>query len=586
MKVMRTNKFIAGVLASTFLAGCSVEQRVNTKVDADIAEASSQASSAAAPGRAANTSPIKVRNDVFVGASAVRNEHGEPLPAKFESAKGVTLVRTTPVSLRDIASALTDITKIPVIVAAQHMPSAAAAQAPQQAQSQMSQGGPLPGMANGPIPEGFPLGQALSALGNSGAPGGPQNAAAQLAASSSISDIGGNSNSMPLNYSGKLSGLLNMLASNFNITWSYNGGKIVIQSVVTRSYDIPALPIIASLSFDLTSKSEASSSESGGGASSNSGQAATTKSATDIYKDLQGAIATLAGPNRSSIDSMTGVVTVTADPATADRVGGYIKELNQRLAKQIAISVKVWNVALNDQEDFDLDVKAIFTEAGKYGLNVGTGVASSGIVPAATGGAAGLGWALLDTSSKWNGSNALVQALSKRGDVSVVTTASVTTVNGVPVPLQVGSLRDYVKKVTTTVTDQGSQTQIEPGSVTAGFNLHLVPRVDRSGDLLLQYGINISELTGSQDGFDTFQTGGQTVQLRRMNQRNFIQQARIPNGNTLVLAGFEQVRSSANKQGLGPSQIPFLGGSSKVAMQREIVVIAITPTILDLSAKN
>jgi type II secretory pathway component GspD/PulD (secretin) len=122
--------------------------------------------------------------------------------------------------------------------------------------------------------------------------------------------------------------------------------------------------------------------------------------------------------------------------------------------------------------------------------------------------------------------------------------------------------------------------------VTAGFNLHLVPRVDRSGDLLLQYGINISELTGSQDGFDTFETGGQTVQLRRMNQRNFIQQARIPNGNTLVLAGFEQVRSSANKSGLGPSQIPFLGGKSTVAMQREIVVIAITPTILDLSAKN
>jgi type IVB pilus formation R64 PilN family outer membrane protein len=586
MKVMRTNKFLAGILASTFLAGCSVEQRVNTKVDADVSEASSQAVAAAAPGRAANISPIKVRNDVFVGSSAVRNEHGDPLPAKFETAKGISIVRTSAVSLREIAAALTDITKLPVIVAAQHMPTAAQSSAPATPGAAPQQQGPLPGMANGPIPEGFPLGQALSALGGSNGPTSPQSTVSQIANSNSISDVGGSGNAMPLNYSGKLSGLLNMMSSNFNITWSYKGGKIVIESVVTRSFDIPALPIIASLSFDLTSKSETTTSGDSGGASSSSGQQATTKSATDIYKDLQAAIGTLAGANRSSIDTMTGVVTITADPATADRVGNYIKELNQRLSKQIAISVKVYNVALNDQEDFDLDVKAIFTEAGKYGVDIGTGVASGGIVPAATGGASGIGWALLNTSSKWNGSNALVSALSKRGDVSVVTTASVTTVNGVPVPLQVGSLRDYVKKVTTTISDSGSQTQIEPGSVTAGFNLHLVPRVDRSGDLLLQYGINISELTGSQDGFDTFETGGQTVQLRRMNQRNFIQQARIPNGNTLVLAGFEQVRSSANKSGLGPSQIPFLGGKSTVAMQREIVVIAITPTILDLSAKN
>lgn len=582
MKSMRNNKIVVGILASSLLAGCSVEQRVNSRLDSDIQEASSHAMTAAVPGPAANTSPIKVRNDVFIGATAIRNEHGDPLPAKFESAKGVTIVRTSPVSLRDIAASLTEITKIPVIVATQHAPTPAAASAPASSIPATPQIGPLPGMAAGPIPEGFPLSQALSAIGSTSA------ASAQAGAQNalSISDTGGSNTSMPLNYSGKLSGLLNVLASNFNISWSYTGGKIIIDYVVTRSFDIPALPIIANLSFDLTTKSETTTSGDSGGASSSSGQQATTKSATDIYRDLQAAIGTLAGANRSSIDPMTGVVTVTADPATATRVGNYIKELNERLSKQIAISVKVYNVALNDHENFDLDVAAIITEAGKYGVNIGTGVASSGVVPAAAGGAAGLGWALLDTSSKWKGSNALVQALSTRGDVSVVTTASVTTVNGVPVPLQVGSLRDYVRKVTTTMTDSGTQTEIEPGSVTAGFNLHLVPRVERNGDLLLQYGINISELTGTQDGFDTFETGGQMIQLRRMSQRNFIQQARIPNGNTLVLAGFEQVRSSANKTGLGPSQIPLLGGSTKVGMQREIVVIAITPTILDLSGKR
>jgi type II secretory pathway component GspD/PulD (secretin) len=68
--------------------------------------------------------------------------------------------------------------------------------------------------------------------------------------------------------------------------------------------------------------------------------------------------------------------------------------------------------------------------------------------------------------------------------------------------------------------------------------------------------------------------------LRRITQRNFIQQARIPHGNTLVLAGFEQIRNESKKRGLGRKAIPIFGGGSETNIKREIIVIMITPTLL------
>jgi len=580
---MNKRPLILGLLASTVLAGCQVEKQAYEHSRHVIGQAEQGAAAAAAPLPAADVSPIKVRNDVYVGSKAIRNEHGDPLPAKFERANGVTIIRTVPAPLKEIASALTDLTKIPVVVAAA---SPGAVSTSGGAAPPAGATGAPAGAAPGPVPEGFPLNQALAALGSSGgAPaGGGGSGQSTVISAPNPAPVG----SLALNYTGKLSGLLEMLSAHFNVAWRYEGGKIVFESVVTRSFDVPALPIIANLSFDLTSKST-----SGGENAASSGQDAKTTSATDVWKDMQTAITALAGGSATSINTTTGVVTVTGDLATVTRVGEYLKGMNQRLSQQIAISVKVYSVSLSDDQEFDLNVAGIFQQAGKHGINIGNSVASGGVVPGVGGaaGAAGLGWALLDGSSKWAGSNALVNALQTRGEVSVVTTASVTTVNGVPVPLQVGTLRDYIKSVTVTRTsgeNGGTETQIEPGSVTTGFNLHLVPRVDRSGDLMLQYGINISELTGADDGFDreSFQDGDIQVQLRRLSQRNFIQQARIPNGNTLVLAGFEQVKSSSEKQGVGHHNFPFLGGKRSASMQREIIVIAITPTLLDFSKQN
>ena len=58
--------------------------------------------------------PLVVTDKVWAGASALRMHRGLPLPAKYETDRGVTLVSADPMTLADIANAIHVQTGIPV----------------------------------------------------------------------------------------------------------------------------------------------------------------------------------------------------------------------------------------------------------------------------------------------------------------------------------------------------------------------------------------------------------------------------------------------------------------------------------------
>lgn len=558
---------IATVLSSsTIFTACStIVQESDKNTNEMVKTVDTLLPQAEKPLEAENISPVKINDGVFVAEKSIFQEHGDDLPVKWEKSNGFVIRRSESLSLREISSLITEATGIPVVVAA-YSPPGSSNQTNNITSPQANNASAADATQNGNI------NAALTALSGNSISGSPN-----LSINSSILNM--TDSRMPAKFTGSLSDYLNMVSSYFDVSWKYENDKITIQQVITKTYSISSIANIMKINFDLTSQSSTNGSTS----NTSSGQNSTTESIADITKEIQDTMKTLVGNNGSfSIDSVSGVVTVTANPSVVKRVEDYLKIINDKLSKQIAVSVKVYTVTLNKQDEFDLDVAGIFKNAGSSGINIGN-VASSGTVPSVGGlasGGSGLGWALLNTNSKWAGSNALFQALSTQGDVSVVTTASVTTTNGIPVPLQVGGLRDYVSKVSTETTDTGTTTSIDTDSVSTGFNLHVLPKVQTNGDILLQYGINISELTGANDGFDTFTTNGSTVQLRRLDQRNFIQQARIPNGDTLILAGFEQVKNTTQNSGVGHPKFLGLGGTQSSKVQRQIVVISITPILL------
>lgn len=570
------------LLSGVALAGCaSTETVTQTKVTTERAEAMAQV--AAKPMAAMDVSPIKVKDAVYVGATVSRNEHGEPLPSRWERG-GFTIARARLASFQEIASAITEQTGLPVAVTG------------------VSAGGPVAGGgASRPAPvmppvagNGMPSDVLAAIQGGGGAPSAQQaNFTRPIDAPTGDLGVTGR---MQVRYSGSLPGFLDLVASNFNVSWEHREGKIVFHRYISRTFDVPALPVTAELGFKLTSGSK--SSQGGGGGDSQSGgtsgadQTAETKSKFDLWKDLETTLQGVVGREggQVQVSSQQGNVTVTGTPTMVRRVQEYLRTVNAQLAKQVAINVKVYSVALNDGDNWTSDVAALIqdrspTGAVRSALAIGGG--AGGAPPGqalnlvSSGSREGVGWAILD-GGRYSGSNGLFNALTEKGDVSVVTSASATALNGQPVPIQVANTRNYVSGSGSTTSGLSSTTSnVKTDSLTTGFNLHLVPRIQKDGNLMLQYGLNISELVA----LETFNAGnGQVVQLPNVNQRNFIQQAILPNNSTLVLAGFEQVRASSTKAGQGHSALWALGGKSNSQMRREILVIAITPTVLDVNA--
>ena len=548
---MKYSKILLAFLSSTTLAGC-VQQRAIHDIDSNVSKVNSVIKQAENPLPSANMSAINSHNGQFVGTKSVLNENGDPLPQRVERRDGITIANgNNPINLKEVASIITSHTKIPVVIAADvDIPESSTAEAASSASTS------TPALASGPVPEGFDLAVLEAQLA--------QSSSSVITATSDVAPEG----SMVLNFSGKMSDLLDLVSANFDINWKYERGKIVFETTITRNFDVPALPMATSLSFAVGAQGEGVT-----------GQSATTSVTVDVFTEMTEALSKLVGDDAFSVNRSNGVVTVTGSPASVSRARTYIGNLNKRLADQVALSVKVYSVRVSDTEDFSLDLGSVFSNSSNAITLAGSGTAG-----AITGGGS-LGWALIGQNGNYGNfsdSNVTVKALSQRGDVSVVTTASLTTINGQPVPLQVSQDRDYVKEIIVeTDPDTNNQTtSFTTDEVSTGFALQLMPRIQRNGDVLLQYGVNIKELVGASDGFDERQIGDNTVQLKRLNQRNFIQNANIPHGNTLVVAGFEQVRNSSQKSGLGNPLSMLLGGGSSASKEREVIVIAITPTVL------
>ena len=603
-------------IASQALGGCATSE-VAIQTELARAKAEQMNEVAARPAAPANVSPVKVRDAVYMGAEVTHSDHGMPLPPSLER-KSMSLHKGQTMGFQEIAGLIARETRVPVSVAVSTPtggssgpvasgagaspygggggPSMMAPSQPPTASMPPSQ---VRGLANGPLPANFDVNQAAAAIlaGQGSSPAAqPQVMPQQITGiDNSYGDLGVPGR-MRVDFDGSLPQFLDLVSTNYNVAWEYIGGQIVFERAQMRIFDVASLPILTKESFSLSSGSGSDSSGSGAKSTGDAKQTASTETSSDIQADIKGALDTIVTDGAYKLNNRTGQVTVLASPATLRRVSTYLKELNNQLSKQVAINVKVYSVVLSDGDNYQNQIQQALSSGGN-GFAYGTGGTFTGgtaasNVSSSTAAAGNIGWAILSPTSRFAGTQGLLTALSTKGDVSVVTSASVLARNGFPVPVQSANTRGYVKSIQINQGSTGGAlgssvaptAQVETSTITTGFNLHLTPNIMKNGSILLQYGINISDLVGANNGFDNYSVLGENVQLPNVNQRNFIQEASIPNGSTLVLSGFEQVRASAQVAGPVSPSLFLLGGSDVANLKREILVIAITPTLLDMSA--
>lgn len=556
---MRIRETLSAAALLLMLGGCAVGTVADASKDIERTrnDAEDLRETAIQPLPRADVSPVRMHDGVWLGSKAQRRDSGDPLPRVLER-DGVTFVQSEPMELADIAEMITRELGIQTLID----PDVRQALVGQRRESDRREQQEA---------ERNEEGTAIPALPPLDAPIMESLGVTEVA--QSRSDV-----KMTVNHSGRLSTFLDLVGAKFDVVWAYEDGRIRFFKNLTRTFLVKTLPSENEIQMEI----DTSSGTSGGdGGSSSVDQSSTTTARVNIWEDIEKGLSQIVDENagRIHVSPGTGTITVSAPPSTIRQVDRFVRTQNDRFRKQVAISVQVLNVVLSDEDQYSLDISAMFSSLGGR-----TSLGLEGPAGKALESGTGLNWSILDTAGGRLSEEGVIRALSTRGDVSVVTSASATTLNNIPTPLQVGNMRDYVAEIGVDRDEEGMTVDLSTRRVNVGFNMQILPRVIDDGRILLQYNLSQSELAGEVAGFDVFEYQDQRIQLANINNRSFSQQVEIPNGSTLVLAGFEQTRSAVAQKGTGTPDNMLLGGNQEGSMSREIMVVLISPILLDASS--
>lgn len=553
--------FLTAFIGTMLLAGCSTIEAVRTN-DATIDDNTSAAAAALRALRsgtpAVQAGAFEVIKDrAYIAPKPKVLDDEQTIPRRCQ----ITFAPANSVTLLEFGQTVTKVCGYPVRVT----PDALAAN--QQARESAAESGE-PGSSDIPLPPGVSLPPPV--MGASiGVPSRPA------------------PHQISIRYTGELAGLLDAVTARLGLSWRYEDGAIAIFYLDTRVFRVFSIPTSTQMDSRVVSGTATTAGVTGGGMGGSSGgaggsggvsgmssssQSTNVSMVTTPTEDLSRTVASMLTPGvgRVSVSPSTGSVIATDTPEALERIGAYIDQLNAFSTKQVLLNIKVLSVQVNDNDEFGINWNLVYENlTDRYGIGLVNAFASGDDVVS--------GSVNILEGSRFDGSQLVIDALAHQGRVSVLIQPSVTTLNLEPVPVQVATQTSYLAQSSTTLAaDVGSTTSLEPGTVTTGFNMNLLPYIlPDSETVLLQYSINISSLNGIR----RVESGDSAIEIPEVDSRILSQKVRLRSGETLVLSGFEQASRGNDHSGIGDSRFWLFGGGVKATHEREVLVVLITPIV-------
>jgi MSHA biogenesis protein MshL len=364
-----------------------------------------------------------------------------------------------------------------------------------------------------------------------------------------------------------------------------------------------------------TSSSGASSGttvSSGGTATSTTYDAAKVQMTTnaDFWKDLQASLKDLVGaggPDRSVVvNAAAGVLIVRASPTEHRNVADYLKALRVSVERQVMLEAKIVEVTLTNDAQSGVNW-SLFRSYSNGDKQYGVGIAAPGVtlnqtsggtlsssnvtitpgssLTAAAGGAGFYGLALQASNFA-----AMLNFLESQGEVQVLSSPRIATLNNQKAVLKVGTDAYYPVNLggtsSTSVNSTTSTTATPPSVDTmfSGIVLDVTPRIDANGAILLHVHPIISSITLESVVYSVGGASG-SGQLPKVSVSETDSVVRVMDREIVAIGGLMSTQASKNKAGMtGLSDLPIVGGlfrqKTVSATKRELVVL-IKPTIIN-----
>ena len=414
----------------------------------------------------------------------------------------------------------------------------------------------------------------------------------------------------------------------FGYEYRITGNRIFVypNTVQTRLYRVNYLPGRRQGASDIRVSSSAmtSGATTANGASGNTSQGGgggnavgnrpddnahvRTTSDADFWREVQASLAALvgsAGGRQVVLNPAAGVVVVKATPGELRQVENYLKAVQLSIERQVMLEAKIVEVSLSKDAQTGINWGA-FGKLGSGQLSIGSAAPGSRlgttgslgsndgtvIAPGVDMATGALGRGFYGLAFQASNFAALLNFLQTQGDVQVLSSPRIATLNNQKAVLKVGSDELYVTGVTTTTTTNGSSSNSSPSLTLqpffSGISLDVTPQIDEVGNVMLHVHPTISTVTEKNKNIDLGSLGAFKLPLAAsaVNETDSI--VRVRDGQIVAIGGLMKQELRDERTGLPVvSEAPVVGGlfrQTGTVMNKRELVIMLKPTVIQEGA--
>jgi len=344
----------------------------------------------------------------------------------------------------------------------------------------------------------------------------------------------------------------------------------------------------------------------------------TTSQLSDFWLDLRTALLAIVGTGEGRsviVTPQSGVVVVRALPHQLRSVEQYLDATRLSIERQVMLEAKIIEVTLSDEYQAGINWaifnrhlavgqlstnSSVSTQLGARPQPLSSGGLSADPTARTLGATAGAlaaanpAGAVFGLALQTSNFAALLSFLESQGNVQVLSSPRIATLNNQKAVLKVGTDEFFVTNVTTTTTTQTTGNPITSPSVTvqpffSGIVLDVTPQIDEGSNIILHIHPAVSEVTESTR---VVNLGGGTPPISLPLAKSTVNETdtivRVTDGNIVAIGGLMSVDVRDQRGGIpgvsdeGPGRL--LRNTSQTSRKRELVIL-LKPTLI-LSDRN
>lgn len=412
---------------------------------------------------------------------------------------------------------------------------------------------------------------------------------------------------------------LEAIRETYGYDYKVDGSRIYIQPLTlqTRIFQVSyltgqrdgtsSLRVASGSVSDNPTGGTTGTSTTGTGQNSNSSRVTMTSS-TDFWDELGKALTAIVGSEKGRsvvVSPMSGVIVVRAMPDELRNIAAYLKASQLSIERQVILEAKIVEVQLNDT--FQSGVNwAAFKNGPNSGVTAGqlspggslapAGSLSNGIITSSPGANMSMAAAsalpdgamvgsLFGLAFQTSNFAALLNFLESQGNVHVLSSPRIATLNNQKAVLKVGTDEFFVTEITggtpSTTTTAGTAPTVKVQPFFSGIALDVTPRIDQDNGIILHVHPSVSLVTTVNKKLDLgVLMGTYNLPLASSSVSETDSVVRARDGQIVAIGGLMRQATFDDNSGLPGLPKAVFGQTSKRTEKRELVIL-LKPTVVD-----